>query len=165
MILFIGTTIAAVPLSRTTKPPTEQSYSGDSSGTICEMNVIAGNTERITANATTDPVRDAGETIRSRGKNLADIAESVTEIEQAVTQTGTRRVRRHATDAVRSVVDEIDALSAPSEITSTSHGSGVGLFVITWSVESLGGEINERHDLWGTRSSSISPKSLPGPAQ
>ena len=35
----------------------------------------------------------------------------------------------------------IDALDAPSENTSTAHGTGVGLFVMKWSIESLGGEI------------------------
>lgn len=32
-------------------------------------------------------------------------------------------------------------LDAPGENTSTAHGTGVGLFVMKWSVESLGGEI------------------------
>jgi len=36
---------------------------------------------------------------------------------------------------------EIEALDAPGENTSTAHGTGVGLFVMKWSVESLGGEI------------------------
>ena len=36
---------------------------------------------------------------------------------------------------------EIDALDAPGENTSTAHGTGVGLFVMKWSIESLGGEI------------------------
>lgn len=37
--------------------------------------------------------------------------------------------------------DELDALFAPAETTSTSHGTGVGLFVMKWCIESLGGEI------------------------
>ncbi|WP_311170799.1 PAS domain-containing sensor histidine kinase [Halobellus ordinarius] len=37
--------------------------------------------------------------------------------------------------------EELAALSTPTEITSTSHGSGIGLFVMKWCVESLGGEI------------------------
>jgi len=37
--------------------------------------------------------------------------------------------------------DEIDALSDPNMATSTSHGSGIGLFVMKWCVESLGGEV------------------------
>jgi len=36
---------------------------------------------------------------------------------------------------------EIDALDAPGENTSKAHGTGVGLFVMKWSIESLGGEI------------------------
>jgi len=42
---------------------------------------------------------------------------------------------------------EIDALDSPRENTSTRHGTGVGLFVMKWSIESLGGEIAfERSD-------------------
>jgi len=45
---------------------------------------------------------------------------------------------------------EIDALDEFAEITSTSHGTGVGLFVMKWCVESLGGELEfERHDRGG----------------
>ena len=36
---------------------------------------------------------------------------------------------------------EIDALSEFAETTSTDHGSGVGLFVMKWCIESLGGEL------------------------
>jgi PAS domain S-box-containing protein len=36
---------------------------------------------------------------------------------------------------------EIKPLFAHEEATSTSHGSGVGLFVMKWCIESLGGEI------------------------
>lgn len=36
---------------------------------------------------------------------------------------------------------EIDALDAFNEVTSTRHGTGVGLFVTKWCVESLGGEL------------------------
>jgi K+-sensing histidine kinase KdpD len=36
---------------------------------------------------------------------------------------------------------EIAALDENSETTSTSHGSGVGLFVMKWCIESLGGEL------------------------
>ena len=36
---------------------------------------------------------------------------------------------------------EIDALSEHTETTTTSHGSGVGLFVMKWCIESLGGEL------------------------
>lgn len=37
--------------------------------------------------------------------------------------------------------DELEALFKPTETTSTYHGTGVGLFVMKWCVESLGGEI------------------------
>ncbi|EMA59638.1 signal-transducing histidine kinase-like protein [Halorubrum lipolyticum DSM 21995] len=37
--------------------------------------------------------------------------------------------------------EEIAALSSPTVTTSTSHGSGIGLFVMKWCVESLGGEV------------------------
>ena len=36
---------------------------------------------------------------------------------------------------------EVDALDAFGEVTSTRHGTGVGLFVMKWCVESLGGEL------------------------
>ena len=36
---------------------------------------------------------------------------------------------------------ELDAIHDRESVTATSHGSGVGLFVIRWCVESLGGEI------------------------
>ena len=46
--------------------------------------------------------------------------------------------------------DEINALRTPTETTTVSHGSGVGLFVIKWCIESLGGEIKlERSDSHG----------------
>jgi len=46
--------------------------------------------------------------------------------------------------------DEINALRTPAETTTVSHGSGVGLFVIKWCIESLGGEIKfERSDSQG----------------
>ena len=37
--------------------------------------------------------------------------------------------------------EEVAALSSPATTTSTSHGSGTGLFVIKWCIESLGGEV------------------------
>lgn len=41
---------------------------------------------------------------------------------------------------------EIDALDESTETTPTSHGSGVGLFVMKWCIESLGGELQiEQH--------------------
>ena len=46
--------------------------------------------------------------------------------------------------------DEINALRTPTETTTVSHGSGVGLFVMKWCIESLGGEIKfERSDSQG----------------
>ncbi|WP_158059390.1 hybrid sensor histidine kinase/response regulator [Halorussus halophilus] len=36
---------------------------------------------------------------------------------------------------------EIDALDTPEETTSLSHGSGLGLWVMKWGVESLGGDL------------------------
>jgi signal transduction histidine kinase len=36
---------------------------------------------------------------------------------------------------------ELTALDEYSETTSTTHGSGVGLFVMKWCVEALGGEL------------------------
>lgn len=36
---------------------------------------------------------------------------------------------------------ELDALFDPDITTSTSHGTGIGLFVMKWCVESLGGEV------------------------
>lgn len=36
---------------------------------------------------------------------------------------------------------EIEALDEYTETTATSHGSGVGLFVMKWCIESLGGEL------------------------
>lgn len=60
----------------------------------------------------------------------------------------TGRVEIRIRDANPPIPDhEIDALFAPAETTSVSHGSGVGLFVMKWCVESLGGEIKfERGD-------------------
>lgn len=182
-----------------------------------EANVIMGNTEQITAHTESDRVRDATARIRRRGENLGNMADSVKEIEQAVSDTETQRVQQHATTAVQEVVNEIqveypsaditveeraemgihvdaaftyalrhaienaivhsddanpvvnvgvgpspntgrveiritdtnppipeqelDALFSPTETTKTSHGSGTGLFVMKWCIESLNGEI------------------------
>jgi len=191
-----------------------------------EATIIGGNTDRIREHAQNETVREASETVASRVEKLGSMAVSVREIERAVAQSETERVRRHATKAVASVAadvssvhpegtitvderepmwvsvdeafehalthalenaivhsetaapsvevsvgpspntgrveirisdtnppipdNEIDALSTPAEITSTSHGSGVGLFVMKWCVESLGGEIKfERSDSRG----------------
>lgn len=70
-----------------------------------------------------------------------------TDLEPAVTVTvdespNTGRVEIRVTDdCPRIPAVEIDALDAPGENTSTAHGTGVGLFVMKWSIESLGGEI------------------------
>ena len=205
-----------------------------------EAAVITGHANRITANTVSDSVREASEIIQSRAENLGNIAESVQEIERAVTQTDASRVRRHATSAVTGVIssvsgrypnanitvderaemwiqvdtafthalsqalenaivhsdesapvvetsigpspntgrveisisdrnplipdDEIDAVFTPTETTDVSHGSGVGLFVMKWCIESLGGEITfERR---GSRGNTIyfylPPKTPPG---
>lgn len=183
-----------------------------------EASVILGNISQIEQHAGTGPVQAAASTIQRRAENLGTIADSVKEIEQAVSNTDTQYTLRHATAAVRDVVNnvvadypgveitleeraemgiqideafshaltealenaiihsdeaeptisvsigpspntgrveiciedtnpqipenELDALFTPTETTSTSHGSGVGLFVMKWCVESLGGEIN-----------------------
>ncbi|MFW6317820.1 MAG: PAS domain-containing sensor histidine kinase [Halorubrum sp.] len=47
---------------------------------------------------------------------------------------------------------ETDALDTFSELTSTRHGTGVGLFVMKWCIESLGGELTfERREPRGNR--------------
>jgi PAS domain S-box-containing protein len=38
--------------------------------------------------------------------------------------------------------EEVAALFSPTVTTNTSHGSGIGLFVVKWCVESLGGEVS-----------------------
>lgn len=54
----------------------------------------------------------------------------------------TGRVEIRVSDANSPIPeDEINALRTPSETTNVSHGTGVGLFVIKWCIESLGGEI------------------------
>jgi PAS domain S-box-containing protein len=182
-----------------------------------EVTVILGNANHIKTDAEIDLIQNAAATIQSRAENLGTIADSVKEIEQAVSNTDTQRIQRHATTAVRDVVNEImtdypaveitvteraemgidvdnafryaltealenaivhsdetepvvdvdigpspntgrveicikdtnpsipeselEALFIPTETTSTSHGTGVGLFVMKWCIESLGGEI------------------------
>lgn len=182
-----------------------------------DATIILGNTDQIRSHAETDLVQNAAETIQERTENLGAIADSVKEIEQAASNTDTQYVHRHATAAVRDVVDkvvddypdveitleeraemgihvneafthaltatlenaivhsdeaepvvevsigpspntgrveicfkdtnppipeeELEALFKPTETTTTYHGTGVGLFVMKWCVESLGGEI------------------------
>ncbi|MCU4719109.1 PAS domain-containing sensor histidine kinase [Halapricum hydrolyticum] len=204
-----------------------------------EATIIGGHVDRIEASAEAESVRDVLATVRSRVERLGRMAESVSEIEQAVSQTDTQRIRRHVTEAVRDTVErvtaaypaanvtvterkemwihaddafmhalthalenaivhsdasepvvevtvgpspntgrveirivdsnspipdnEIDALSGPADIQDTSHGSGVGLFVMKWCIESLGGEIKfDRSDSRGnTVYFYLPPKSPP----
>jgi PAS domain S-box-containing protein len=205
-----------------------------------EATIIEWNADKIAKNARTEVAAEAGEMIASRVDNIGSIAESVKEIERAVTQPDTQRVRRHAARAVRTVADdvsasypaatvtvdereemwaavddafshalthalenaivhsedaepsvtvsvgpspntgrvemqisdtnppipddEINALSTPADISKTSHGSGVGLFVMKWCIESLGGEI--KFERSGTRGNTVyfylPPKAPPG---
>lgn len=54
----------------------------------------------------------------------------------------TSRVDIQISDTNPSIRDvEIESLFTHNETTSTAHGSGVGLFVMKWCIESLGGEI------------------------
>jgi len=182
-----------------------------------EAAIILGYANQLTEHAEREDVADVLETIRSRGENLGNMAESVKEIEHAVTNGHAGRVRRSAAATVRHVAgqigadypaaeisinerermwidvndafghalthavenaiihstddapavaidigpspntgrveiriedtnaeisdEELEALFAPTETTNTSHGSGIGLFVMKWCVESLGGEV------------------------
>ncbi|QAU11365.1 PAS domain-containing sensor histidine kinase (plasmid) [Halorubrum sp. BOL3-1] len=56
--------------------------------------------------------------------------------------------------------EEVAALSSPTATTSTSHGSGTGLFVIKWCIESLGGEVmfEPREPVGNTVSLLLPPK-------
>lgn len=58
---------------------------------------------------------------------------------------------------------ELDSLFNRTEVSSVSHGSGVGLFVMKWCIESLGGEITiDRHSSRGnTVSFYLPPKEPP----
>ncbi|GAB6861831.1 ATP-binding protein [Haloplanus litoreus] len=181
-----------------------------------EANVLTGHSERIATHAETEPVREAVAVVRDTAADLGRMAESVTQIEQAMVRTGERQRRRVAT-VIRDVADdltaehpaatvtiterermwthvddsfthavahtlenaifhggeatrvvrvvvgpspntgrveirieddnppipaaELSALDDREETTPTSHGSGVGLFVMKWCIESLGGEL------------------------
>lgn len=204
-----------------------------------EATIIVGNAAQISAHTEADPIQETAATIQARGENLGEMADSVKEIEQAVADTETQRVRRHATAAVRDVVsevqtaypaaeitlkeraemginvddafvyalrhalenaivhsdetepvvdvsigpspntgrveicitdtnppipeEELEALFTPTETTNTSHGSGTGLFVMKWCIESLKGEIKfETRDLEGNAVYFyLPPKTLP----
>ena len=180
--------------------------------------VILGYTNQILAHDEVESIEESIATIQSRGENLGNMAQSVKEIEQAVTNAKTEYARRPAAATVRTITnqisvnhpaaeisvdkrekmwidindafsyalthaienaiihsneelpvvevdvgpspntgrveicikdtnpvipdEEVEALLAPTETTSTSHGSGIGLFVMKWCVESLGGEVS-----------------------
>ncbi|ELY67768.1 PAS domain-containing sensor histidine kinase [Natrinema versiforme] len=54
----------------------------------------------------------------------------------------TGRVEIRIADSARPIpAVETDAIDGFTEVTSTSHGSGVGLFVMKWCIEALGGEL------------------------
>ena len=61
---------------------------------------------------------------------------------------------------------ETDALDAFGEVTSTRHGTGVGLFVMKWCIESLGGELEfERREPRGNVVRFyLPPREQPGPS-
>lgn len=202
-----------------------------------EATIIMGNAAQISAHTEADPIQETAATIRARGENLGEMADSVKEIEQAVADNETQRVRRHATAAVRDVVsevqtaypaaeitlkeraemginvddafvyalrhalenaivhsdetepvvdvnigpspngrveicitdtnppipeEELEALSTPPETTNISHGSGIGLFVMKWCIESLKGEIKFERNLEGNAVYFyLPPKTLP----
>lgn len=76
----------------------------------------------------------------------------------------TGRVEIQVEDTNEPIPDaEFDSLFNREAVTNTSHGSGVGLFVIKWCIESLGGEIRlERRDPRGnTVSFYLPPKEPP----
>jgi len=57
---------------------------------------------------------------------------------------------------------ELDALDEFTETTSTNHGSGVGLFVMKWCIESMGGELEiDRGDREGNLVSFYLPPEVP----
>ncbi|MFC7019649.1 MULTISPECIES: PAS domain-containing sensor histidine kinase [Haloarcula] len=60
----------------------------------------------------------------------------------------TGRVEIRVADTAPPIPDtELDAIDDLTQTTTTAHGSGTGLFVMKWCVESLGGELRfDRHD-------------------
>lgn len=204
-----------------------------------EAAVIMGSADRIRTHATTELVQNIAATIQTRADNLGKMADSVNEIEQAVSNIDSQYAHRHATTAVREVAREVEggypaaeitieerkemgiyvdeafthavkealenaivhseeawpevtvrigpspntgrveisitdtnppipdaeltALFSPTDTTPTSHGTGVGLFVMRWCIESLGGEIKfERRDPCGNIISLyLPPKTAP----
>ena len=75
----------------------------------------------------------------------------------------TGRVEVRVCDGNSEISDEeINALHTPAETTPVSHGSGVGLFVMKWCIESLGGELGfERSDSGGNTVSFYLPPRTP----
>jgi len=62
----------------------------------------------------------------------------------------TGRVEVRIVDTAPPIPDvEVSALKEFTDITSTSHGSGTGLFVMKWCLESLGGEVVFHRQLTG----------------
>jgi PAS domain S-box-containing protein len=86
-----------------------------------EATVVLGNVDRIEAATETDLVHDAAATIRKRAENLSTIADSVKEIEQAVSSSDTEFVHRHATAAVSGVIDDVAASYPSAEIGLTER--------------------------------------------
>lgn len=182
-----------------------------------EAAIILGYADQIAAHSRVEGIEESIEAIRSRGENLGGMAESVKQIERAITDAQAEHVRQPALATVEKVAartrseypaaeisvdereemwvevndafsyavrhavenavvhstertptveiavgpspntgrvevcikdanlaiptEEIEALFAPAETTNTSHGSGIGLFVMKWCIESLGGEV------------------------
>lgn len=205
-----------------------------------ETTVLTGYSQELVEHAQSERVRRAAEAVHRTATQLGTIADSVKEIQQAVTETAGQRTHRNATAAVRDVVDdvlgsypdasvsvvergemwirvdsafdhalshavenaivhgetdepavevhvgpspntgrveitvsdtnppipevELDALFDRENTSSTAHGTGVGLFVLKWCVESLGGEITfERRTPRGNRVAIyLPPKEPPG---
>ncbi|SFC74003.1 PAS domain S-box-containing protein [Halobiforma haloterrestris] len=75
----------------------------------------------------------------------------------------TGRVEISITDSNPPIPDaELDSLFDRAEVSSVSHGSGVGLFVMKWCIESLGGEITiDRHSSRGNAVSFYLPPKEP----
>ncbi|SMO79247.1 PAS domain-containing sensor histidine kinase [Halorubrum cibi] len=75
----------------------------------------------------------------------------------------TGRVEIDVSDANPRIPDaEVDGLFDPNRRTSTSHGSGLGLFVMKWCIESLGGELDIERGSRGNTVSFYLPPREPG---
>ena len=111
-----------------------------------DLTVISGRAERIAATDDPGQVRRHVEKIHETASDIDRMTDSVRQIERATTPGTPVSKQQRAVAAVNDDCPpippvEIDALDAPGENTSTAHGTGVGLFVMKWSIESLGGEI------------------------